>query len=67
MEGGTAGTAREPARNHGGAVVEPASGVAVLSSFPTAEGPEPADEVEVVLGGHPKPAINGHLKTGHYG
>jgi ATP-dependent DNA ligase len=19
------------------------------------------------LGGHPKPAINGHLKTGHYG
>jgi predicted DNA-binding transcriptional regulator AlpA len=21
----------------------------------------------IYLGGHPKPAINGHLKTGHYG
>jgi hypothetical protein len=23
--------------------------------------------IKMALGGHPKPAINGHLKTGHYG
>ena len=31
-----------------------------------AQAPEMATAARPSLGGHPKPAINGHLKTGHH-